>query len=387
MGLPQGACLRRGMLPNLARIDLRHEVGVVTGSGDAKRLTGQHATLPRLPEELWIKIANAAVHNSNDPCLEVENLCGILEAPWSVKNGCGEHGWIFEEANQRFRWYGEYTNWGGVHARMVKVVPEDDPDYVDTTTWPTTPREYFATVCRELRALRNGHNTTARTIRSTNKTPYMMTLVKARLKAYPQDLKFMQPTDPLYSDMAEAALRAKPSHALQYVNPNRADYKNLARISVTTNDYTLRYVKPKTGPFFGELALIAMRQPTGGTALEAVPTDHPMYGEIAQIGVTTWGGALRWVPTDHPDYYNIAKAAMSATNPPLDHLPLDKPYYTELARIAVVKRSWNMRYVPANLPDYVALAVLAVRAHPYYALEYVHPDRMQEVRDALAAAS
>lgn len=351
------------MLPDLKRLNLHHEEEMGTEAGDAQGLTGQNATLPTLPEDTWLKIANAAAHSSNDPCLEVQKLCRTLRAPWSVNNGCGEHGWIFEAANQRFGWYGEYANWGAVHARMVKVVPEDHPDYVDTTTWPTSPKEYFATVCRELRALlRNGNTSmTANTIRLTNKTPYMMTLVKARLKVSPQDLKDLQPTDLLYSEMAKAALRAKPSHALQYVDPNRADYKELARISVTTNDYTLRYVKPKTDLFFGELALIAMRQPTGGTALKDVPTDHPMYGQIAKIGVKTWGDALRWVPTDRPDYYEIAKGS-------------------------VVKQSWNIQHVPAHLTDYVALAVLAVRANPE-ALNYVPENKMQEVRDALAVAS
>ena len=336
------------MLPNLARIKLRHEAG--------QSSTGQDTPLRTLPEELWFKIANDAVASSDDPCLQVETLCSTLGGPWRVNDGCGEHGWIYEQANQRFGWYGEYANWRELDSHR----PQPTPQNPDPPTWPTSPKAYFATVCKALR--RNDNSTTASVIRSTTPMPYMMALVKARLKAKPGDLKDLQPTDPLYSEMAEAALRARPSHALQYVPPARADYQKLARISVTTNDYTLRYVEPKTGSFFGELALIAMRQHTGGTALEDVPTLHPMYGQIAKIGVTTWGPALRWVPTDRPDYYDIAKAAMSARyGLALPHLPPDNP-------------------------DYVALAVLAVRAYPN-ALQYVDEHHKQAVRDALAAAS
>lgn len=377
MGLPQGACLRREMLPNLARMKRRNEAG--------QGLTGQDNPLPPLPEELWFKIANDAVASSDDPCSQVQELCDTLGGQWRDNNGCGDHGRIYEQANQRFGWYGEYANWTELTTDKKQKLN------VDTSGWPSTPKAYFKMVCLELRAqLRTGNNTTASAIRSTNLMPYMMTLVKARLKAFPGDLKDLQPKDPLYSQMAEAALRAKSSHALQYVPPARADYQKLARISVTTNAYTLKYVEPKMDPFFGELALIAMRQSTGGAALEDVPNLHPMYGQIAKIGVTTWGPALRWVPTDRPDYYDIAKAAMSASDPLfpayLEYLPPGKSYYIELAGPAVVKNEWSIRYVPAvGNPDYVALAVLAVRAHPG-ALAYVHAHRKQDVRDALAAA-
>jgi hypothetical protein len=38
--------------------------------------------------------------------------------------------------------------------------------------------------------------------------------------------------------------------------------------------------------------MIAMRQRTGGTALEDVPTDNPMHGTIAEAGVKPWFAAL-----------------------------------------------------------------------------------------------
>ena len=172
-----------------------------------------------------------------------------------------------------------------------------------------------------------------------------------------------------YREIATAALQVKPSHALQYVPADREDYGDLARISVTANDYTLRYVQPKTRADFGELAMIAMRHPTGGTALENVPTDNPMYGTIAEAGVKTWFGALWWVPKDREvfppnvSYYTIAKAAVTASGMALEYVPTNLPYYVELALIAVPQMSWIIRHVPSEIPEYRQIALSAIRAN------------------------
>lgn len=369
------------LVPNLCGLATLRQSAPTSGNAEVKRphkavplgVDGSSTPLPELNEDLWLQIAESVI-DSEDHCAELEHLCQWLPGSKQV---CGAKGALYELANQRFGWYGIHKNWNAVNAHYEthKIQPE-------AKLRADSPKEYFVSACRALQLVRKGDLAVTAIIWKYGPHPYETALLKARMKISPNDLKSVASTHQFYREIATAALQVKPSHALQYVPADREDYGDLARISVTANDFTLRYVQPKTRADFGELAMIAMRHPTGGTALEDVPTDNPMYGTIAEAGVKTWFGALRWVPKDREvfppnvSYYTIAKAAVTASGMALEYVPTNLPYYVELALIAVPQMSWIIRHVPSEIPEYRQIALSAVRAN-IGALKHV-PYQMRE---------
>jgi len=376
------------VVPNLRGLATLRQGAPTSGNAEVKRphgavplgVDGSSTPLPELNEDTWFHIAESVI-DSEDHCAELGRLCQWLPVSKQV---CGANGALYELANQRFGWYGIHKNWNAVNAHYEthKIQP-------GVERRADSPKEYFVSACRALELVRKGDMAVTAIIQKYGPHPYETALLKARMKISPRDLQSVAFTHQFYREIATAALQVKLSHALQYVPVNREDYGDLARISVTANDYTLRYVRPKTRADFGDLAMIAMRQRTGGMALEDVPTDNPMYGTIAEAGVKTWFAALRWVPKDREvfppnvSYYTIAKAAVTASGMALEHVPTDRPYYAELALIAVPQMSWVIRDVPSDIPEYPQIALSAVRAN-IAALQHV-PYSMREFLRASVA--
>lgn len=325
----------------------------------------------KLPDDLWLYIANNVV-SSDDPCKSIETLCRTVGAPW-IDDGCGDHGWLFEQANRRFGWYGKHADWQTVHAYYISL-------NLEIKIWrPRSPKAYFLKVCTALRTVTNRQIDAIDIQDVYVGQPYVTELLKACMALSSEELQYIFSNRNDYTEIATVAIKTQPSSALKYVPHTLADYDKLARISVTANANTLRYVTPKTRPSFASLAIIAIRNSVGATALRHVPTNHEMYGKIAIVAVTKWGPAIQLVPTDRADYYEIAKAAVASNCLTLRYIPKEKSYYVEFAKTAVLQNPWVLHDVPTDIPSYWIIAVLAVRAHPD-AIDYVPRELQSTIR-------
>ena len=331
------------------------------------RLNQNAARLPEMPIELWLSILTAV--DSDSPCAQVTEKCSVKKE-WAAL--CAD-GTVYDLANQKLGWYGEYNSWQDLMERFLqgthrgRVWHARQGNDMDAKRW-------FQHVCRDRREIVdllarkenyfydaiNPSSSRARIADSyrlmadTDNQLGVLLAIHTRNGAN-------QPPMPYASALCKFAVAIDGSLLSDVPGSLRAG-------PITDTVFAQTRADPIPAAIHGyhEIAKAAVKQ--NGWALKYVHPSRRDFGELARIAVQGFPMALQFVPGSN--YY---RRRMPALPPRAD--------FAELVGLAMrsdkgIASYRSFQEVPANSTDYITL-LLAREA----IFEYPNPPNVADTSE------
>ena len=283
------------------------------------RLDGRAGQLPDLPLELWLSILTAV--DSDSPCDQVTEKCSVRQE-WAAL--CRD-GTVYDLANQKLGWYGEYNSWQDLMERFLRgsrrgrVWHRGHRNNMD-------PKRWFQHVCGERRAIVNllvRKENYLYDFRNESSSPARQHEAYGLMENMRDQLRVIIITH----------TRTNPD------NQPRMPYASaLCKFAVTIDGSLLSYVPGSVRP-----------GPDTRTRAAPMPEAISGYHEIAKAALKQNGWALVYVHPSRADFGDLARIAVQGFPMALQYVPGSR---------------WYRRTVPALPPraDFAALVRLAMQS-------------------------
>ena len=267
---------------------------------------------PELPRDLWFAILAAV--DTEDPCEEVGKLCDVnKETAALCRNSL-----LYDEANKRLGWYGPYRTW----AEVLQFYTAKGEPWA-TAARRSTPMAYFQKVCKERReivdllviqdnAVYDFHYQDDRHWHAgSHLVPHEWLFERQWRNAIAQR---NQADDRLEDKIESIGLHPYAEYLIKFTVQIDGDALKHLPGSIYTNSKNESVTRLPAMDNYNEIAKLALQQNPNGAFFSLDP-NRADYGELAHFAVQLDGRLVADVPDDRPDYHTIVAHA-----PPEDYL-------------------------------------------------------------------